>query len=160
MKQRIVKSELLKCWVDLAQIAAISDAYFIDRMGHGGYFVGFHVTFNTPPAHAKPVSFQMDYIRELNSSEKTWINSTHWVILADGRKADWSKHQTPQEDLLCVNNLQKEINALVDLWKEYIVVADQIHQIDVMTEGYVDGLPDASSISQLCNQIQRVIHPA
>lgn len=97
---KIVKTFICK-HIDLSKVVSISDAYFIDNMGHGGWFVGFHMDVQLMDS---PISYR----RALNSSECIF-EKRHILIYGRDKKIP-----------LAVENLQKQIDQLIIQWKEVI----------------------------------------
>ena len=109
---RVVYSPLMSMHIDLESITAIGDAHFIDRMGSGGYYVGFEIHLKL---HDKPLS----YCRAVNNDEMRWNRSQghHEVALIDGT---WTPNpdQHSQKAVAAVANLQHQIDKLVEIWRD------------------------------------------
>ena len=89
-------------YIDLDKLISVSDAEFIDRMGYGGYFVGFEMRFQLQD---NPMCYQ----RELVAPEEYIFdheNSKFILVTNNG-------------SLKCVENLQKQIDELIEAWKSF-----------------------------------------
>lgn len=84
--------------LDLSKVVAISDAQFIDRMGFGGWFVGFKI-------HIQLMDKPIEYERKFDYDEYSFNKSHEVVYGKDGI--------TP----LAVERLQSQINELITQWK-------------------------------------------
>lgn len=96
-------------YVDLSKIVAISDAYFINRMGSGGYLVGFTIDCQLLE---KPLLFEREfehddygYKNQIKMVDGSYMESFHFVR-GEG-----------QEKIKAVARLQKEIDELVIQWR-------------------------------------------
>lgn len=103
--------------IDLSKIVAIGDACFLDRMGRGGWYVGFSID-------CQLLDHPLTYERRLTSEEYKFFkpddesDSRHHMVLTDGTMAHSQKlYGVSQDQMLCVANLQKQIDGLVDAWK-------------------------------------------
>ena len=111
--------------IDLSKIVAIGDACFLDRMGRGGWYVGFSID-------CQLLDHPLTYERRLTSEEYKFfkpddevayrhlmtIDYRHHMVLTDGTMAHSQKlYGVSQDQMLCVANLQKQIDGLVDAWK-------------------------------------------
>lgn len=85
--------------IDLSKVVAISDARFINRMGFGGYFVGFEI-------HCQLLDKPIIYERKFD-----WDESERGDVRAIIYGED---EQTP----LAVERLQKQIDELIEQWKQ------------------------------------------
>jgi hypothetical protein len=96
MSNTIVKTFIGK-HIDLSKVIAISDAEFINRMGHGGYFVGFEIDVQL---RDEPIRYErgLYYIEESEGKDI--------VYGSDGK--------TP----LAVERLQTQIDELIGQWKK------------------------------------------
>lgn len=97
----IVKLDLLRKHVDMSKIVAISDAYFIDRYGSGGYYVGFHIDVQLMDQPLK-------YERELEYHEQHDTSGYR-------KSPKYGKNGKTIAEI----NLQREIDKIIELWKEY-----------------------------------------
>lgn len=87
-------------YIDLDKIVSISKAEFIDRMGHGGYFVGFKI-------RCQLIKEPIVYRRELERDEYQYETGK-------GHRIVYGKDSyTP----LAVVRLQKQVDELVQQWK-------------------------------------------
>lgn len=117
----IYKSELLGRHIDVSRILAISDARFIDRMGYGGWFVGFEILFQLQD---KP----LEYVRSLDRSEYEFVDGedgSHHELVYVGKSGTPVLDRHPSRNpnvsrlpILAVANLQRDIDKLVAVWKE------------------------------------------
>lgn len=111
---KIVKTFINK-YIDLSKVVSISDARFIDRMGSGGYFVGFEIEVQLLE---KPII----YTRKFDYSEEGWDGKQHLVIMTDGSKIPgrhlFSVSKKEESKILAVKNLQNQIDELVEQWKK------------------------------------------
>lgn len=84
--------------IDLSKVVSVSDAYFIDRMGSGGWYVGFSI-------HIQLLDNPIKYVRELTEDE--YIFDRKYIMLygRDGK--------TP----LAIEKLQVQIDGLIEQWK-------------------------------------------
>ena len=88
--------------IDLSKIVSISDAYFIDHMGRGGWFVGFDIDFQLKDDLTKYIK-EVEEIRFGDVLELKMIDGT-FVKINDVRTIkDKSK-------ILDVKNLQDKTN--------------------------------------------------
>lgn len=71
----------------------------------------------------------------------------------------WHERANQAESIRSERGAQITIIERDALASQVATLKDQLHEIDLATEGNVDGAPDASSQSKLCNAIQNVIHP-
>lgn len=109
MSDTIVKTFIGK-YIDLSKVVSISDAYFINRMGHGGYFVGFEI-------HCQLLEQPIKYERMLDWGEE---GKGRDVKMVDGECAEPPNifHGNQYDkDILAVHNLQKQIDELVEQWR-------------------------------------------
>lgn len=96
----IVKVDLLGKHVDFSKVVAISDARFVDRMGSGGYFVEFEIDIQLLD---KPLK----YSRSFDYYEMDRMSDRLKPLYHSNGKT------------LAELNLQKQIDQIVELWKEY-----------------------------------------
>ena len=100
--------------IDLSKLVSISNAQFIDRMGSGGYYVGFHMDFQLLD---RPLVKEF----ELTVEENPWIeegNNAYSLLLTDGTVHN-DKHPPADESTIqAVANLQMKIDALIKVWDE------------------------------------------
>jgi hypothetical protein len=104
--------------IDLSKLVSVSDAMFMDGW------------FEFSPAHVRfEMEFQLlehpliyrrgmkDYFEFEHGSPGKYKLKTvsNTIIEVDGRNMYVEKH----EDLLCVSNLQKQINEIVQEWKRF-----------------------------------------
>lgn len=87
-------------FIDLSKIISISKAKFIDKMGRGGYYVGFEIKCQL---QKEPIT----YTREFESDEKEFKNGKYNVIYNESGR-----------EILAVERLQKEIYGLIKVWIE------------------------------------------
>lgn len=86
--------------IDLSKIVSVSDAYFINRMSSGGYFVGFQIhcqLLDTPIEHVWDISHF-----GLKSSETGGGVRSVEIVGPESEEA-----------------LQKDIDNFVEQWKEF-----------------------------------------
>jgi len=115
----IYKSETLKRHIDLSKILSISDAHFIDRMGEGGWFVGFEILFQLQD---QPLKFMRglrdpDEIRWHRATINDRGNFELAYLNPDG-SIEFRQRHIPGLPILAVVNLQAEIDDLVAVWKK------------------------------------------
>lgn len=94
--------------IDLSKITSISNAYFIDRMGFGGWYVGLDITFQLQD---KSLEYERKYeFREYSFGPNPEHNgrTEHMQIYVPGTK-------TP----IAVWNLQCQVAVLIEAWREY-----------------------------------------
>lgn len=103
MNQAIVKTFMGK-HIDLSKVVSISDAEFFDRMGFGGYFVGFEMEVQLLD---KPIKYE----RKLTYEERQQYEENH-------KKLPYGLQVSTSQSILAVRNLQKQINELIQQWKE------------------------------------------
>jgi len=112
-KETIVKTFIGK-YIDLSKVVSISDAYFIDRMGHGGFYVGFHIDCQLMD---KPI----EYVRKFEYDEMGKNEREQYApILVNGEAADFffDTRGEGNKKILAVSRLQKQIDDLVEQWRE------------------------------------------
>jgi len=105
--------------IDLSKIIEISDAYYIDQMGHGGLSVGFKIIVQL---RDKPIYFS----RDLDSDEEVNFRiieedsggSYHEVKMIDGTWKKYNQVFSLMDQILAVQNLQKQIDELIQVWKD------------------------------------------
>lgn len=96
--------------IDLDKIVAISDAYFIDEMGSGGWFVGFWIEVQLKDE-------RLYLRRELVDETEVKFSMTvgHQLKVLD---ASWQgPHVYSRPDIVAVHNLQRDIDGLIEKWK-------------------------------------------
>lgn len=84
--------------IDLSKLISIDDAYYIDKLGAGGYSVGFDM-------HFQLLESPMHFRRYINNSIE-------------------------KKDIIAVANLQKQIDEIIQAWKNYVEhweIQKQIH---------------------------------
>jgi hypothetical protein len=91
-------------YIDLDKLVSVGKAEFIDRIGCGGWFVGFEMHFQLMD---KPIYFE----RILHEPEEYSYNPNEIRKFQIVRSAD--------DKLKCVENLQKQIDELVSDWKSF-----------------------------------------
>lgn len=91
----IVKTFIGK-YMDLSKVVSISDAYFIDHMGHGGYFAGFEI-------HIQLLEKPIEYMRSIDADHS---GIRPCPIFNEAGK------------ILGVAELQKEVDELVEQWRK------------------------------------------
>lgn len=111
MNKHIIKTFIGK-HIDLSKVVSISDAYFEDNMGYGGYFASFEIDIQL---RDEPIK----YNREFKYDEYDYHNGNHTITLFDGRKVESSELYDSDNhyEILAVRRLQQEINELIDQWK-------------------------------------------
>ena len=100
-------------YIDLSKLVSISNAYFIDRMGSGGYYVGFHMDFQL---------MDRSLVKEfkLTTKESPWLkngNSAYSLLLTDGTIDDNPHPPVDESTIQAVANLQKQIDAIIKVWR-------------------------------------------
>lgn len=88
-------------YIDLSKLVAVSEAYHIDRMGCGGYFVAFDMHFQlmeTPITYTREVELTID-------------------LTMGYPRIDYNKRL--QESMSACDDLQKQIDVLILDWKKY-----------------------------------------
>ena len=85
--------------IDLDKIVSITDAYFVDRMGHGGYFAQFRILVQL---RDEPIEFTKKIGHAYSKSDRTIP-----IYDADG------------ETITGVREMQEEADKLIKLWMEY-----------------------------------------
>lgn len=112
--------------IDLSKIVSISEAYIINNMGHGGFFVGFSMRFQgDEPTHYSRELYYEDY--KINEDRK-FSHGAHAfdLLMVDGTYQPWEKvrsspleHGSGQEDkILAVHRLQEQVDEIVKWWEE------------------------------------------
>lgn len=94
--------------IDLSKVVSISDAHFIDRMGSGGFYVGFEI-------HCQLLDQPIKYERMFEYDEADYSGHRPTPVTIQG-----SYHQfynANEEDILAVQRLQKQIDELIEQWK-------------------------------------------
>jgi hypothetical protein len=112
---RIVHSGLLRRHIDLDAIVSVSDAYFMDHMGSGGWFVGFEIHFQLLDKPIKYVRGFRDDEQHYEMGEKT--SGAFYLTFTDGTKDRAHSKANEGKTILAVHRLQQEVNELVKLWK-------------------------------------------
>lgn len=97
--------------IDLSKIVAITDAYFINRMGNGGYFVGFDI-------HCQLLDEPIKYERKVERTEVDPEDHLK-VLLVNGEPFDLRMmiFEEDEKSILAVHNLQNQIDELIAQWK-------------------------------------------
>ena len=103
--------------IDLSKVVSISDAYFINRMGSGGYYVGFEMEVQLLD---KPIK----YTREFKDNEKYWDGKQRGIIMADKHRISnrdlYILSEEEESQVLAVKNLQIQVDELIVQWKKVI----------------------------------------
>lgn len=99
----------IKEWIDLDHVQAVGDAYFEDLMGHGGWFVNFHIQFSFRNSHTI-YKFRME-----DFADTMFKDNRHWAQTVDGIWVD--RVSQDGKELLAVYRLQCKIDELVKEWK-------------------------------------------
>lgn len=110
MANSIRRIPFLGTHINLAAIQSVSDAQFIDRMGSGGWFVGFSITMELVD---QPLVFEWE-AAELGGVR--FVQTVgHQVQFVSG---DWGRpDQRPAAELVPVRNLQRQIDEqLIPSW--------------------------------------------
>jgi|SRR5579859_1307032 len=116
---RVYHSDLIGRYIDLDHILAISDAYFVDRMGSGGHFVQFEIMMaflNEPLTFTYPLkSTEENYsvVEGEWSLAYVWEDEHHFWI---PRFVNGNSHYKNAK-LLCVKRIQDQIDGLVKMWR-------------------------------------------
>lgn len=99
--------------IDLSKIVSITDAYFINRMGSGGYFVGFEIECQLLE---KPIEFEKSF----DYDEYTHKDGTK-VKMVNGEYQEFHGYRSGygEENILAVHRLQKQVDVIIEQWKEY-----------------------------------------
>ena len=99
--------------IDISKIISISDVYFEDNMGRGGYFVGFSMSFQLMD---KPLLYR----RKLTIDEYGGYCSGYVrnVALIDGRVVEY-EYGIEDKEIQAVANLQKQIDEIIKVWKDF-----------------------------------------
>lgn len=99
--------------IDLARILEIGDAVFIDRMGSGGYFVGFYIQYQL---RDEPVWYEFEgegwspeWAPERNTS-KLPVWDKPYEFASKGHEA-WCR-------IHMVKWLQDRVDAIIEEWKK------------------------------------------
>lgn len=87
-------------YIDLSKIVSISTPVFIDRMGSGGYYVGFEIK-------CQLLKDPIRYERKFEYDESKWYLKKHHVVYGDSGKP------------LALERLMKEASQLIALWIHY-----------------------------------------
>jgi hypothetical protein len=99
MNNTIVKTFIGK-HIDLSKVVAISDAEFIDRMGSGGFYVGFDI-------HIQLLDNPIRYERKFEYDEDDRSGHRPSPVY-------WRDGNTP----LAVKRLQGQIDQLIQQWQQ------------------------------------------
>ena len=106
---------IYKMWcgqfIDLSKIITISDAYWIDRMGSGGWFVGFHIQAQL---RENVLAYEFDHEPFRKTLDDDLPYEQRWSSNYERRQyweAIWSVE--------CVRGLQVEVDKLVSAWRDY-----------------------------------------
>lgn len=100
--------------IDLSKLVVISDAYFMDHMGSGGYYVGFHMEFQL-------MERAIIYQRELTIKENPWVlegNDSYSILMTDGTVYNNIRSDIDESKVQAVVNLQKEVDLIVMAWND------------------------------------------
>lgn len=92
--------------IDLSKLVSISNAYFIDKMGCGGYFVRFNLHFQLMD---NPIILTRELDRD---KEMKWDGNNYLVADENGNFVKYN----PKVKTLAELILQKEIDAIIDIW--------------------------------------------
>jgi len=111
-----MRESIYKLWtgqyIDLNHILMISDAYFIDRMGNGGWFRGFSIQFMFMD---KPRDFVFDVDRE----KYVRFKDEHQLLI----KGEWigarNLHLYDANQSDAVKDLQVKVDEVIRVWKEF-----------------------------------------
>lgn len=104
MQEPIVKAFIGR-YIDLRQVVAISEAKFYDRMGSGGYYVGFDI-------HIKMLDKPIHHERKLTYTEERELEQ----MMPEGARR-FFRSDVPEHRITAVISLQKQIDELVQQWK-------------------------------------------
>lgn len=106
MVSQIVKTFIGK-HIDLSKVVSISDAYFINRMTFGGYYVGFEIEVQLLD---KPIKYERPF-----EYDECVYDPKPMPVSISGEPLDYV---IDQQELLAVSRLQKQIDELVEQWIE------------------------------------------
>lgn len=97
-------------YIDLDKIIRVTKAMFIDCMGSGGLFVEFTIDVQL---RDEPIQYR----RELTGEEFIHdLDGGYFLAIADGTRAPYCEYEEEPDNLLCVANLQREIDDLICVW--------------------------------------------
>ena len=142
MKLPIFYISFMKQFIDLSALLEVSDVKFFDRMGSGGYYVGFEyrmVGDAVPREYSRPLvdggwgiydEAQIEPAAELwyyhPKSEKIGI---HRLRLVDGT---WLARPPKREDydkLLCTYNMRTDLVELLNAWQRWKEIEPQVYAL-------------------------------
>lgn len=97
--------------IDLDKIITINDAIFVNRMGHGGWFVGFSIECQL---RDKTLVYERELIDDLEV--KFSMTQGHLLLLTDGK---WVNDASAinSDNVFAVHQLQQDVNRLIEVWK-------------------------------------------
>ena len=104
-------------FVDLGKIAAVYPATFVDHMGHGGWFVSYHIDIQLREA---PIVFTRrlsdDEVRFVYLQDSKSRGGQHEAATTEG---NWHHSPSMAADILAVHNLQREVDQLIAAWTAF-----------------------------------------
>lgn len=104
--------------IDLSHILEVSPAYFIDKMGHGGYFVGFSITYMLMDK-PRDYWFNVERHTEFKFITPEGESGYHILKLTNGNWTD-RRNTYDESKLECVARIQREqVDVIVEAWKTY-----------------------------------------
>jgi hypothetical protein len=132
MKSPLHYIEFMSRTIDLSKLAEVSKAYFIDRMGHGGWFVGFTYRY----ADSKEM---IEWFRDLKmetfdyrSGEERVMKETDEAAFTrlDGERDSrhvlfYAEDEVPR----CVVNLQVDVDKLTEAWTKWKEIEPEVYAI-------------------------------
>lgn len=134
--ERIVKIDFMNRWIDLKSIVSISDALYSDGEGEDdGIQVGIEIISSEGNQTNNSAKFQWwrslspkeygEYDYDTCSSrgivKKTGVKLINGEVKSEDGQL-WTKTflgRDDQKNVSALHNLQKDIDELVELWKEY-----------------------------------------
>jgi hypothetical protein len=105
--------------IDLGKIVAVHSAIFINKMGHGGWYVSYGIDVQLRDA---PIIFT----RELNGFEMDYKDRKYKLATLDGQFIEYGSNEWYKDkfydshpSILAVHNLQMEVNQIISAWEAF-----------------------------------------
>lgn len=99
--------------IDLEAVVAVTDPFFEDRMGSGGYFVGFRVFFTL---RDEPITFRRQF--EMDEYRHGRTSGRAYIMLEDGSEIEsWQVEGSKSQPLALARVYEESVKPLLAAWE-------------------------------------------
>ena len=137
MKLPIFYVKFMKRYIDLSSLVEVTDPEFVDRMGYGGWFVGFNYRFagdEKSRTHMRELRDDVEVKRLQPTEEHDGYKYSHPLLAItspNGARIFIDPQYSKLDDynILAVQNMRAEMQELLDAWQRWKEVEPQVYAL-------------------------------